>query len=200
MPRAIILAVSVGGLFWALLSEVRAELPRFPKGTNKILQSQNPAGWDVAGVGAVIGSQTQTDPAGAVTAFTVTTPSGWIYQNTGALLSSTTYTESVWVKCNLASCSFKLARTNCVSWVGATASPVFIASTYWQLFSTTYTTEASITCSGINALGEDLTHYRPTPATYTIAWAQVNPGLRVLPYHRTTGTAKTWSARYRRGF
>lgn len=110
-----------------------------------------------------------------------------IYQRV-TTAQNTQYTASVWVWTDTGTKSFRLARTNCATWVGMPYTDTLTATTTPQLFSLTFTTGAD-TCSDFNVLSNNL--FAPTAGNYYVWGAQVETGSTPSPYCPTTTAART---------
>jgi hypothetical protein len=167
----------------------------YPKGTNYLTRSEQIDTWSLSQ--ASVQANVVAAPNGIQTADRVTFLNG-IYQlayrrtNTTQL---TTYTFGVWIKAASSGMYFRLSRTNTITWVGATVSPVYEATPVWRFFSLTYTTLAGETQSD-NLIG--YLNYVITPGDYDVWGGQLVVGTVAKPYHPTTSAAVSWSARYKK--
>lgn len=176
-------------------------LPSYPKGTNLIGYSENVGGWVWNGSGTGGRAPDFYDaPNGIHNADDINTNGAlWYYRRNSGLSSNTVYTFGMWCKTDTGTKSFKISRTNAATWTTATLSPVYTATTTWQLFTLTYTTGAAETVSDIHILGEGKTPFNCTAGHYGVWGFSHNKGTHVDTYHPVVGDATTsWSARYRK--
>lgn len=139
--------------------------------TNTLLWSSsfNNSAW-TKGSGISVSADAASAPDGTTTADRATVPTpgagSSAYQTISGLAPLTTYTMSLWVWTDTGTKTFRLSRTNHATWVTATVSPTFTATTDPQMFSLTYTTGAEETVSDFNVGSEMKTPFTQSEGFY----------------------------------
>jgi hypothetical protein len=139
-------------------------------------------------IGASVTANSVANPLdGSLTADTITISSATtLVFGRARVIPNTTYTFSVWLRSITGTYNLKLSRTNTLTWVGSTLSPVFTLDTTWQRYSLTFTTGASETLADCLIGSEQSTPFATINGSFYAFGAQLNVGSVAGVYQPTT--------------